>query len=66
MLQLFDVNSDNSVDQRELVMGLAVLRETAPADGSFCYVRSRAHPFPPFLNKYIIGCSGIVLKPFKP
>jgi len=35
IFQLFDVNSDNYVDYRELVMGLALLRESAPADGTY-------------------------------
>ena len=38
IFQLFDVNADNYVDYRELVMGLALLREHAPADGSYFYV----------------------------
>jgi hypothetical protein len=37
VFELFDENSDGSVDQRELIMGLALLRET-PTDEHFRYV----------------------------
>jgi len=36
VFELFDENSDGSVDQRELIMGLALLRET-PTDEHFRY-----------------------------
>eukprot|EP00976_Prorocentrum_cordatum_P056911 1148299-Prorocentrum_minimum.AAC.2 len=46
IFQLFDTNDDNHVDCRELIMGLALLRQNAPANGSFLYVRARRQHSP--------------------